>query len=230
MALPVVLKSGKNYISLVLDKEMEFSELLSHIINKFVENSSFFEGQSFAIMLEGRELSDREKNIILDAIQDYTSINVTQLIENDVYRQYVVEKEAFDRLHPVTSEDEDDSKLHTMVENNCLFLEKDVVTGERIYANNNVIIKGNVESGAIVKAGNSIIIIGTLEGQALAGVNDDIEDAYIFAREFYPENFRIGTFIGSPQKKPSSGIFKKRTSPKLVKVIDGELQIKTYKN
>ena len=47
MALPVVLKSGKNYISLVLDKEMEFSELLSHIINK--ATLGFYSGVAFVV-------------------------------------------------------------------------------------------------------------------------------------------------------------------------------------
>ena len=31
MALPVVIKGGRNYITLVLDKEMDFSELLKKI-------------------------------------------------------------------------------------------------------------------------------------------------------------------------------------------------------
>ena len=37
MALPVVLKSGKNYVSVVLDDELPFEELLVSIINKFRE-------------------------------------------------------------------------------------------------------------------------------------------------------------------------------------------------
>ena len=42
MALPVVMKSGKNYMTLVLDDEMEFPELLQHIVTKFVESEKFF--------------------------------------------------------------------------------------------------------------------------------------------------------------------------------------------
>lgn len=227
MALPVVLKSGKNYITLVLDDEMPFSELLSHIVNKFIENSSFFKGQSFAIMLEGRKLDDREKNIILDAIADYTNVKITMLIENDSFREYAAEKAVFDKLHPVISDDEDDEGLHTIVENNCLYIGRDIKAGERIYADNNVIVRGNVESGAIIKAGNSIIIIGKLEGQALAGNDDRATSPYIIAKEFYPENYRIGPLLGSIKSK-KKGL--RKVSPQIAQLIDGEIQIKPYKD
>ena len=74
MALPVVLKSGKNYITLVLDSEIDFAELLQLVVNKFLESEKFFQGESFALMFDGRVLSDREKLIILDAIDEYTSV------------------------------------------------------------------------------------------------------------------------------------------------------------
>ena len=57
MALPVVMKSGKNYMTLVLDDEMEFPELLQHIVTKFVESEKFFGTAPFAVMIEGRELT-----------------------------------------------------------------------------------------------------------------------------------------------------------------------------
>ena len=50
MALPVVLKSGKNYLTVVLDDTISFEELLSCIVNKFRESEKFFKDEHFAIM------------------------------------------------------------------------------------------------------------------------------------------------------------------------------------
>ena len=47
MALPVVLKSGKNYVSVVLDDELQFEELLVSIINKFRESEYFLGTEPF---------------------------------------------------------------------------------------------------------------------------------------------------------------------------------------
>ena len=38
MALPVVLKSGKNYITLVLDSEIDFAELLQLVVTWILGN------------------------------------------------------------------------------------------------------------------------------------------------------------------------------------------------
>ena len=97
MALPVVLKSGKNYLTVVLDDTISFEELLSCIVNKFRESEKFFKDEHFAIMFEGRQLSDREKNIILDAIDEYTTIHITHLIENDQVKQFATEKALYDK-------------------------------------------------------------------------------------------------------------------------------------
>ena len=99
MALPVVLKSGKNYITLVLDSEMDFPTLLQHIVSKFIEAQKFFNHESIALKFDGRKLEEKEKLIILDAIDEYTTITISQIIENDEVMEYAVEKAAFDKLN-----------------------------------------------------------------------------------------------------------------------------------
>ena len=158
MALPVVLKSGKNYVSVVLDDELPFEELLVSIINKFRESEYFLGTEPFAIMIEGRELTDREKNIILDAIYEYTSVNISHLIENDVIKETIAEMQAYDDMHLSGKKDD----------NNCLFIKRDVIMKEKVFAPGNIVVYGDVKKGAIVKAGANIIILGALKGQALA--------------------------------------------------------------
>lgn len=224
MALPVVLKSGKNYITLVLDSELDFAELLQNIVAKFVESQKFFGNESFALMFDGRVLSDREKLIILDAIDEYTSVKITRIIENDVFREYAAEKQAYIEENNIDEESIDISK------DNCLFFERDIHEGEKINAVNDIVVIGNVYSGAILKAGNSIIVFGMLEGQAIAGNNDKSRDAYIMARNFQPENFRIGRFLGKPIKCNNKGFnVHRKIIAKKAMVIDGEIKIKNIR-
>ncbi len=224
MALPVVLKSGKNYITLVLDSELDFAELLQNIVAKFVESQKFFGNESFALMFDGRVLSDREKLIILDAIDEYTSVKITRIIENDVFREYAAEKQAYIEENNIDEESIDISK------DNCLFFERDIHEGEKINAVNDIVVIGNVYSGAILKAGNSIIVFGMLEGQAIAGNNDKSRDAYIMARNFQPENFRIGRYLGKPIKCNNKGFnVHRKIIAKKAMVIDGEIKIKNIR-
>ena len=223
MALPVVLKSGKNYITLVLDSEIDFADLLQLILNKFIESEKFFHNESFALMFDGRELSDREKLIILDLIDEYTSINITRIIENDVCKEYAVERVAYMEENNIKDEIIDFSK------DNCLFIERDVVAGEKINAANSIVVAGNVYSGAILKAGNNIIVLGLLEGQAIAGNKASTDEAYIMAYDFCPENYRIGRVLGKPLKRKRKGFnFHRKTNAKVAKLIDGEIQINFY--
>lgn len=224
MSLPVVLKSGRNYMTLVLDPELDFAELLQYIISKFLESEKFFGDEAFALMFDGRELSDREKLIILDAIEEYTTVNITRIIENDVYREYAAEKEAYDKKKA-------DKDLNMDLSNdNCLYIDRDVLEGEKINASGNIVVYGDVHSGAILKAGANIIVLGRLEGQAIAGNDDTNYRPYIIATEFCPENFRIGRILGKSNRKKNKGFnIHRKASAKIAKLIDGEIQINNFK-
>lgn len=215
MALPVVLKSGKNYVSVVLDDELPFEELLVSIINKFRESEYFLGTEPFAIMIEGRELTDREKNIILDAIYEYTSVNISHLIENDVIKETIAEMQAYDDMHLSGKKGD----------NNCLFIKRDVIMKEKVFAPGNIVVYGDVKKGAIVKAGANIIILGALKGQALAGNDPVIKDPFIMANDFRPENFRIGPLVGNAPRAKKSVLKRHQPLPLIAEFTDGEIQI-----
>ena len=193
MALPVVLKSGKNYVSVVLDDELPFEELLVSIINKFRESEYFLGTEPFAIMIEGRELTDREKNIILDAIYEYTSVNISHLIENDVIKETIAEMQAYDDMHLSGNKGD----------NNCLFIKRDVIMKEKVFAPGNIVVYGDVKKGAIVKAGAT----------------------FIMANDFRPENFRIGPLVGNAPRTKKSVLKRHQPLPLIAEFTDGEIQI-----
>ena len=60
MKNPVIIKSFPNGISIWLDDEMPFSQLIQEVAFKFKESAHFFKDASMVLSFEGRELSDFE--------------------------------------------------------------------------------------------------------------------------------------------------------------------------
>jgi septum site-determining protein MinC len=227
MSLPVVMKSGKNYLSLVLDPDLPFAELLQAIVGKFRESEKFFGSETLAIMLEGRNLSETEKLQIMDAIDCYTSVHIGALVENDRIREYAADEALRKNLFP------EEFELDDVVEEPvCTFIPHTVHTGEQITSDNTIVISGNVEEGAIVSSGEHIIVLGALYGQAICGLSGN-EDSHIIALTFSPENFRIGSVIGTKTRQKKSNLFglkdrRKEGKAKIAFLKDGVIQIKNY--
>ena len=54
MSQPVIIKSNKYGINLILDPKIPFEELLDCITDKFLESEKFFRNAHVAISFEGR--------------------------------------------------------------------------------------------------------------------------------------------------------------------------------
>ncbi|MCM1297829.1 MAG: septum site-determining protein MinC, partial [Muribaculaceae bacterium] len=80
MKNPVIIKSFPNGLSIYLDDEMPFAQLLDEIAFKFKESAHFFKDASMALSFEGRELSDQEERQLVNAITASCSINVMCII------------------------------------------------------------------------------------------------------------------------------------------------------
>ena len=61
MSQPVIIKSNKYGLNLILDPDVPFPELLGHITKKFLESENFFKNARMAISFEGRELTREEE-------------------------------------------------------------------------------------------------------------------------------------------------------------------------
>ena len=75
----VVIKSNKYGITLFLDKDTEFSELLKDIGEKFKASSKFFKDAQMAIAFEGRILS-QEEQILYHAVKVNADIQYLALL------------------------------------------------------------------------------------------------------------------------------------------------------
>ena len=65
----VLIKSFQNGITLHLNAEVTFQEVLNDLAFKFSEAKGFFKNASMALSIEGREVSEAEELLILDIIR-----------------------------------------------------------------------------------------------------------------------------------------------------------------
>ncbi len=89
---PVVIKSSKNGINLVLDSKLPFDELLEEIKKKFIDSEKFFKDAHIAISFEGRALSQAEQFEIIEMIQQYTSITIICILDHDELMDEVMKR------------------------------------------------------------------------------------------------------------------------------------------
>lgn len=225
MSLPVVLKSGKNYITLVLDPELDFPGLLTEIVNKFLESEKFFGKAPIAISFEGRQLSQKEQLQIMDAIDAYTSIKVITIVEQDKMKEYLA-NEALKKM--IFANQVELNQLSD--ESICTYIPCDITEGKCISSGNTIVVMGNVLQGAMISSEESIIILGNLYGTAIAGTEVGDRARIIVLGEFSPENYKIGNVLGAVPKKKKFGLNKRnrKSCPLVAYILDDAIQIDDF--
>lgn len=174
----VVIKSSKSGMSVILDPDCTFEELLSDIAVKFRESARFWGSVQMALMLEGRELTAGEEFQIVNTITENSSIEILCLIDNDANRIERCEKAL-------------NQKLMELSYRTGQFYRGDLHRGESIDSEASIVIIGDVLHGARVTARGNIIILGALKGSVHAGISGN-EDAVVVALEMAPLQIKIG--------------------------------------
>ena len=213
MKNPVIIKSFPNGISLYLDEEMPFSELLGEVAVKFKEASHFFKDASMALSFEGRSLSEQEERQLVSTINANSSLNIVCIIgkNDETNKNYV---KALQKL----------STHQKAMDNAGQFYKGTLKDGQTIETENSIIILGDVYPGATVYSSKDIIIIGGLFGQAFAGGNGD-PGHYVIALEMSPEKLKIGDFKYKTSEKQSKWPIKPKIQSKIAYVIDGRVMM-----
>lgn len=216
MSKPVVLKSNKYGINLILDSGMDFEKLLNCIIEKFKESEGFFKNAKMGISFEGRKLSQEEEFRIIDAITKNTSINIVCILDNDVWKEEVIHRqiECF--------EEEQAGKTGE-------FYKGTLRSGQLLDCESSVVVVGDVNPGAKVISKGNIVILGGLKGTAYAGAGGN-EKSFVAALYMDPLQIKIGDVIARSADKTLPG--KKRgkrqqqsIDPQIAIVKDGNIYI-----
>lgn len=173
----VVIKGNKAGMTVILDADLSFEELIQALEMKFKETSRFWGSAQMTLTLEGRTLTPKEELQIVNTITDNSNIEVMCLIDSDANRIERCEKALNEKLMELSSA-------------TGQFYKGMLRSGDVLESESSIVIIGDVEKGARVAAKGNVIILGSLKGTVHAGVAGNI-NAVIVAFEMAPDQVKI---------------------------------------
>lgn len=174
----VVIKSSKAGMTVILDPDLPFGELLEAIGKKFRESARFWGSVQMTLTLEGRELTAAQEFAIVDTITKNSQIEVLCLLDTDAERIERCEKALNDKLMELNSQ-------------TGQFYRGTLKRGDCLESEASIVIIGNVDHGARVTAKGNVIVLGELKGTVKAGVTGNPQ-AVVLALDMAPLQIRIG--------------------------------------
>lgn len=210
----VIIKSFTNGITLLMNEELPFEELLAEIKAKFSEARAFFGNAGMALSMEGRALSETEEIRILDTIRRNCDVRILCIVGHDVTtnKNYIKALQQVEKR--LTSGDEGQ------------FYKGSLKNQEVLETDNSIVILGDVYPGSAVISAKNIIVLGGLYGEAYAGGNGR-GNAYIVALEMEPERLKIGDFKYKTATKQSKWGIRPKVHPKIAYEKDGRIVMET---
>lgn len=202
----IMIKKFPNGITLHLNPEIDFEQLLEEIGAKFNQSRNFFRDAKVVLALEGRVFSDDEERLIVSSIHANSDLEIICIVgkNEETERNFVKAIQKVEMQH---------------TDNYGRFYRGTLKNNQKIdVEDSSIVILGDVYPGCVVTASKDIIILGGLYGEAHAGVGND-ESHYVVAFEMSPEKLRIGDFRYKPKDKPRWGI-KPKVQPKIAYVKD----------
>lgn len=192
MSQPVIIKSNKYGIHLVLDKDISFQSLLNAIIEKFKESEKFFKGAQFGISFEGRVLTPEQETAIVEAVTANTSIEILCIVDNDpAHEEYI--RQQIEACQA--------SVQQPYMDGGTQFYRGTLRSGQMIESETGIVVVGDVNPGATVSAYGSIVVLGAVKGNVYAGLGGD-DSAFIAAMDMDPIQIRIGNILAKSPDKP----------------------------
>ena len=172
----VVIKSSKAGMTVILDPDLPFGELLEAIGKKFRESARFW--GSVQMTLKGRELTAAQEFAIVDTITKNSQIEVLCLLDTDAERIERCEKALNDKLMELNSQ-------------TGQFYRGTLKRGDCLESEASIVVIGSVDHGARVTAKGNVIVLGELKGTVTAGVSGNPQ-AVVMALDMAPLQIRIG--------------------------------------
>lgn len=183
----VVIKGNKSGMSVYLDPEIPFEQLLEDIARKFHESSKFWGSVQMALTLEGRELTSDEEFQIVNTITANSDVEILCLIDTDAKR--------IERCEKALNE-----KLMELSFSTGQFYKGNIKRGDTLESESSIIIIGDVNHGGRVIAKGNIIVLGELRGSVHAGAAGN-KNAVVVAIDMAPVHLRISDYTGPVSEK-----------------------------
>lgn len=214
----VIIKGNRYGISIVLDKEMAFADLLKELTDKLEKAEQFFDSdKQLAVTFEGRTLSNEEMDQVLSVIKQNSKLNIQYVMEENTdlettFYDIIQEAKSSERQmteSPISDAESEPLELieeeslrnsevrqetHLPEDNTGLFYRGTLRSGQTLETKESLVIIGDVNPGATVIAGGNIVIIGTLKGSVTAGCNGNT-NSFVMALSMEPIQIQIADVI-----------------------------------
>lgn len=225
----VIIKGSKNGITVFLDEEMPFEELLENVSDKFKNASKFFNNATMAISFDGRNLSAEEEKRILNVISDVSELNIVCVLDENNDIKSVYEEAVKKAMNSFNISHQPERQKIIDPKTTCMFYKGTLRSGQVFEADGSVVVLGDVNPGGKVVAKGSVIVLGSLKGNIFAGV-DGNENAFVVALEMSPMQIKIGDIIARSSdlgvNKISKGKNKSKIlEPKIAYVYDQNIYV-----
>ena len=152
MKSSVVIKGCKSGMTVILNPDTPFEQLLEDVGKKFKESEKFWGSAQMTLTLEGRELTPIEELQVTDAITANSQIEILCLLDTDANRIARCEKALTERLMELTAR-------------TGQFYKGNLSRGDLLESDASIVIIGDVERGARVSARGNIVVLGKTRSQ-----------------------------------------------------------------
>lgn len=209
MKSTVLIKSNRYGITVILDDQINFDELVADVEEKFKDSAKFFEQAKLAVSFEGRKLTDEEEKRLIKAITDNCELEIACVVDHNTDRE--------DNFRRVM-----ESTAPLSGTESGQFYKGTLRSGQVLESETSVVVLGDVNPGSKVIAVGNIVVLGALKGTAWAGVTGN-DKAFVVALEMNPVQIRIGDIIARSTDKKQK--MKKNSDPQIAFVEDGNIYI-----
>ena len=208
MSRVIVIKSNRYGITLFLDKDASFQELLGSIREKFRASSKFFKDAQMALAFEGRQLTQEEQIEVIQAIQESSGLQVLCILENDALKESEHSKQIVE------------GRKQKSAESDGTILMKERFVPDRFWTSEtSIVILGDVNPGATVVSKGNVVVLGALKGTIHAGAAGN-ESCFVAALNMMPMQIRIGDCIARSADGPMT---KGATEPMIAYTENGNI-------
>ena len=211
----VMIKGTKSGIILVLDEQAAWETLKQEVAEKFKTSAAFLGDAQKAISFQGRSLTTKEQEEILEIIQDNCDLQIMCVLVDDPQKEQAF-AQALERQVPTTQD------LMQSENSTGFFFKGNLRSGQVLDVETSIIILGDVNAGAKVISKGNVIILGSLKGNVFAGSAGNV-DAFVVALDMNPVQIRIADTIARSPDEP-----KKKEKVKETKIAfweDGNIYI-----
>lgn len=155
----VLIKSFKNGLRLILDKDAVFSEIIAELSQKCRDGKNFFGNSNTAISIEGRTVTEEEEIQIIESINNNCDLNVICIVGKDESDNESSYFKAIELMQSRLSQGNDS--------NLCTYYRGNLTDGDSIETVNPVVVLGDVNPGCKIISAESIIVLGGMYGEAV---------------------------------------------------------------